>query len=57
MSTKEGNPEIISSKLFKNKIGVRNIPDIHNIQVTGKINDALPSVRGVNSFEVMCTVA
>ncbi len=55
MSTREGDSPIIKPELFKHKTTVRDISDIHHIQVTGSINRLLPEVRGVKSFEVMCT--
>ncbi len=55
MSTKEGQEPIVSPDILWGGVVEKNIPDVHNIQITGKINDKLPSVRWVQSFEVMCT--
>ena len=44
MSTEAGHNSIIPLNLFVNKIKTVNIPAIHNIQVTGKINPELPHI-------------
>jgi len=59
ISTKQGYgpvvaPDVIRAKL-RTDARIMDIPDIHNLQITGNINDRLPPVRGLKSFELMCT--